>query len=105
MISNVERRLRGSAVGVPSRLFRHHLGLPVGAEWTDDIATLAAKASDWYDEHGRPWSARRAIGITEIVEDMIHLEGGSSLTSAVFAAGLREVGAHELVVVAISAGP
>ncbi len=105
MISNVERRLRGSKVDVPSRLFRHHLGLPVGAEWTDDIATLAAKASDWYDEHGKPWSARRAIGITEIVEDMIHLEGGSRLTSAVFAAGLREVGAHELVVVAISAGP
>lgn len=90
---------------MPLGLLRRHLSLPSEAEWTSELSTLADAARDWYGEHGRPWSARREIGIVAVHGQVIHLEGGPRLTSSVLGAGLEEVSAHALVIVAVSAGP
>lgn len=94
---------------VPASLLARHLGLPVDAEWMDDVAALVREASDWYFQHGRPWTFRRQVVIASIDRDVVHLdidlEGASPLTSRFLADLLKGASAHSLVVVAISAGP
>src|SRR5262245_43503889 len=89
---------------VSEALFRRHLGVPTCAEFDDSLEELLEKTRRWYGEQGLPWTDARYWDIQRYVYDVIHLEGHGPLADPVLARGLDRVGAHALIVVAVSAG-
>lgn len=89
---------------VSPAVFRRHLGVPTCAEFDDCLEELLDKTRCWYTAHGQPWADARYWGIQRYVYDLIHVEGHGPLSDPVLARGLDRVGAHALVVVAVTAG-
>ena len=85
-------------------LFRRHVGLPASVDFDDRLEELFAKTHTWYAEHGEPWVDAREVGIHRVVYDVIHFEHQQQLSDSILARGLDRVGAHVMIVVAVSAG-
>ena len=80
------------------------LGYPRGASLPDDelIQSRAAQSRQWFAAHARHWAVARRVQIAG-------LDGGGVITNAGYLPG-RGLGsaladAHEIVMVAVSAGP
>ena len=89
---------------VPMALFRRHIGLPACAELDERLENLFDQAKSWYVRLGEPWTEVRQVPIQRIVYDVIHLENGLQLSSALLARGLARAHAHTIYAVAVSAG-
>ncbi len=65
---------------------------------------LAEWARTWYAEHGRPWVYARNAGALTIASGAVHVRD-TDFHSARLERVLRDAGAHDAVLVAVSAGP
>jgi hypothetical protein len=75
--------------------YRRLLGYPRDHEMSDRALELAAGASEWYRQHGRPWVYARQVDVERV----------DGFTSPRLTAMLRQAEAHSAFLVAVSAGP
>ena len=80
------------------------LGYPRGHVLGDRAKELADWARDWYSVHGRPWVYARQARSLGIERESIFVDG-VTFTSARLRNTLEAAGAHDVVLVAVSAGP
>ena len=90
---------------IPEELLRKHVGLPDHVAMDESLARLASTAREWYQRHGRPWSAAHLHVITQITHQEIVLEQGPVLKSERLARGFRAAKATAGIITGFSAGP
>ncbi len=90
---------------VPPTELHRLLGYPPGRAPDARVSSLAARAEDWYERHGRPWACIRFLEIEKILQGAVRLRGGRSLSSPELAWSLRRAHADQVAVAAVSAGP
>jgi hypothetical protein len=97
------------AVLVSERELLRLLGLPRGRALEGDLLDRAEGARDWYSRNGDPFVASRRLATSprpssDPCADVVRLEDGTELRSAVLANRLEAGEAHALVALAASAG-
>ncbi len=98
-----------TAAFVSERELVRLLGLPRGRALEGDLRDRASGAREWYARHGDPFVATRRLAISprpssDACADVVRLEDGTELRSAVLANRLEAGAAHALVALAASAG-
>jgi hypothetical protein len=91
-------------VDVPEEEFIRLLGYPGEREVDAKIRTLMEGARSWYRRNGKPWISSRSFATGEIHDGIIEVNDEFRLTSIELANRLQKAGAHEIHVVAVSAG-
>jgi hypothetical protein len=79
------------------------LGYPRDHELSERALELAAWASDWYRQYGRPWIYARQVDRLNIEGPQISIDG-VSFASQRLAVTLRQAEAHSAFLVAVGAG-
>lgn len=83
--------------------YKRLLGYPPHHEVDDRVQELIAKTRQWYAEHGKPWVYARKAGKLELKEGRFLIDG-IQFTSKRVLDMLREAGADQAIIVAVSAG-
>ncbi|HKI68526.1 MAG TPA: hypothetical protein VKA67_02990 [Verrucomicrobiae bacterium] len=90
-------------VNVQESEYRRLLGYPNQHELAERSRELADWARQWYAENARPWVYAREAGRLEIANDELRVNG-AGFTSKRFHDQLIDAEAHQVVLVAVSAG-
>ena len=92
-------------VSVPDAEFLRLLQVPPDHRLEGRAAQLQDDAREWFAANARPWSVAVDLELLEIGQQLITSRDAPAITSAVLAQRLRNLGAHRVLLVAVSAGP
>src|ERR1044071_1786780 len=94
--------IRPEVTVAPSE-YQRLLGYPAGHELSDRARDLAAEAEEWYAANGQPWIYARKVEQVAWSDTALRL-GDASFESRVLRDQFETGGAHDAVLVAVSAG-
>src|SRR5512142_2618665 len=93
------------ATAVQPEEYRRLLGYPRDYEPEARARELAEWARSWYAAHGRPWIYARQAGGFALADGGRLRVGGLEFSPSRLRQRLAAAGAHEIIAVAVSAGP
>ncbi len=91
-------------VSVAEAEYQRLLGFPPNYQMDGRPRELAEQARQWYAQHGRPWIYARQTGELNLSGPTLRING-AEFSSQRLRQQLAEAGAHQGVLVAVSAGP
>jgi hypothetical protein len=93
-----------ASVDVAPEEYARLLGYPRGHGLEGRARELADWARTWYAEHGRPWFYARQAASFALDADTLRIDG-ESFSGPMLRQRLQQAQAHDVVVVAVGAGP
>jgi hypothetical protein len=90
-------------VEVEDARYAQLLGYPRDRTLEGRAAELAGEARAWYREHGRPWICARPAGSLDFADGSLRV-GGVAFSGRRLRDSLSRAGAHDAILVAVSAG-
>jgi hypothetical protein len=91
-------------VAVAEAEYTRLLGYPPGVVLEGRAAELAAQAGAWYARHGRPWIYARRADTLDVSASSVCIDG-VAFTASRLRTMLKRTGAHQVMLVAVGAGP